>query len=195
MLFLLFINDLPDVIPQATSSGLYADDAKLCRAITSNEDCTCLQSALSNAKDWSFESNIAFNTSKCKIMTISHRRQPFIANYHLASADLKRVDREVDLGITLTGNLSWNTHISQVVNKANKMLGLLRRTCPLLNAPDLRRTLYLSSVKSQLQYASPLKSDHRPSLTIKPSWKEFKGAPQDGSFKLGKPHIKIVCEC
>ena len=55
MLFLLFINDLPDVIPQATSSGLYADDAKLYRAITSNEDCTCLQSALSNAKDCSFE--------------------------------------------------------------------------------------------------------------------------------------------
>ena len=46
MLFLLFINDLTDVIPQATSPGLYADDAKLCRAITSNEDCTCLQSCL-----------------------------------------------------------------------------------------------------------------------------------------------------
>jgi hypothetical protein len=38
MLFLLFINDLPDAIPQATSTGLYADDAKLYKAITSNED-------------------------------------------------------------------------------------------------------------------------------------------------------------
>ena len=154
MLFLLFINDLPDVIPQATSSSLCANDAKLYRAITSNEDCTCLQSALSNAKDCSFESNITFNTSKCKIMTISRRRRPFIANCRLNSADLKRVDSEVDHGITLTSNLSWNTHISQVVNKANKMLGLLRRTCPLLNALDVRRTLYLSLVKSQLCYAT-----------------------------------------
>ena len=87
-------------------------------------------------------------------MTISRRRRPFIANYHLGSADLKRVDSELDLGVTLTSNLSWNTHISQVVNKANKMLGLLRRTCPLLNAPDLRRTLYLSLVKSQLCFAT-----------------------------------------
>ena len=67
-------------------------------------------------------------------MTISRRRRPFIANYHLGSAYLKRVDSEVDLGITMTSNLSSNTHISQVVNKANKMLELLRRTCPLLNA-------------------------------------------------------------
>ena len=100
MLFLLFINDHPDVIPQAASTGLYADDAKLYRAITSNEDSACLQTALTCAEVWSADSNIAFNTSKCKIMTISRRRNPLIANYHLGSADLKRVDSEVDLGIT-----------------------------------------------------------------------------------------------
>ena len=34
------------------------------------------------------------------------------------------------------------------------MLGQLRRTCPLLNALDVRRTLYLTLVKSQLCYAT-----------------------------------------
>ncbi|CAB3999723.1 Hypothetical predicted protein [Paramuricea clavata] len=105
MLFLLFINDLPDAIPQATSTGLYAEDAKLYKAITSNEDSACLQTALSCAGVWSVDSNITFNTSKCKIMTISRRRRPLIANYHLSSADLKRVDSEVDLGITLTNKI------------------------------------------------------------------------------------------
>ena len=60
-----------------------------------------------------------------------------------------RVDSEVDLGVTVTSKLSWNQHIILTVSKANKMLGLLRRTCPLLTNRDARRTLYLSLVKSQ----------------------------------------------
>ena len=144
MLFLLFINDLPDVIRQAASTGLYADDAKPYRAITSNEDSVCLQTALTCAEVWSADSNITFNTCKCKIMTISRHRNPLIANYHLGSADLKQVDSEVDLGITLTSNLCWYAHISQIVSKANKTV------C------DVHCVLYLSLVRSQLCYATEI---------------------------------------
>jgi hypothetical protein len=103
---------------------------------------------------WSVDSNITFNTSKCKIITISRRRRPLIANYHLGSADLKRVDSEVDLVITLTSNLCWNTHISRIISIANVMLGLLRRTCPLLTVCNVRRTFYLSLVKSELCFVA-----------------------------------------
>ena len=148
MLFLLFINDLPDVIPQAASTGLYADDAKLYRAITSNEDSACLQTALTCAEVWSADSNITFNTSKCKIMTISRRLPSWFCRFKTCGP--------LDLGITLTSNLCWNAHISQIVSKANKTLGLLRRTCYILTVCDVRRALYLSLVKSQQCYATEI---------------------------------------
>ena len=89
-------------------------------------------------------------------MTIPRRRSQLVANYHLSSADLKRVNSEVDLGITLTSNLCWNAHTSQIGCKASKTLCLQRRTCYILKVCDVRRALYLSLVKSQLCYATEI---------------------------------------
>ena len=98
MLFLLFINDLPDAMPPETSTALYADDTKLYRTVTSFQDCSHLQEALSCADKWSKESNINFNSSKCKVLTISRRKTSFVSNYHLGPTQMTRVDCEVDLG-------------------------------------------------------------------------------------------------
>ena len=166
MLFLLFTNDLPDIIPPPTSTGLYADDTKLYNATKSSHDCDHLQQALSCADDWSKQSNIDFNVSKCKVLTISRRKSPIESKYHLDSTELMRVDSEVDLGVTVTSKLSWNQHIILTVSKANKMLGLLRRTCPLLTNRDARRTLYLSLVKSQMCYATEIWSPSQSTFKI-----------------------------
>ncbi len=122
MLFLLFINDLPDVIPPSTSTGLYADDTKLYKAITSRQDGDHLQEALSHDDIWSKQSNIDFNASKCKVLTISRRKSPIETKYYLGANELLRVDSETDLGVTVTRKLSWNQHINQIVSNANKML-------------------------------------------------------------------------
>ena len=71
MLFLLFINDLPDVIPKATSTGRYADDTKLFQPMRTPEDSKQLQHALSCTADWSNDCNLKFNLSKCKVLTVS----------------------------------------------------------------------------------------------------------------------------
>ena len=61
---------------------------------------------------------------------------------------------------TITSKLSWSTHIDNIISKANKMLGLLKRTFPLLQDISVRRTLYLSLVKSQLSYGCEIWSPH-----------------------------------
>ena len=159
MLLLLFINDLPDVIPESTSTGLYADDTKLYREFSTPEDCSQLQEVLSCANVWSKDNNMNFNPSKCKILTFSRRKTPFLFEYYLGSSELKRVNDEVDLGITVTSNFSWTTHINKIKVNANRLLGLLRRTCPLLTDRSIRRTLYLSLVKSQFKTIKQTKNN------------------------------------
>ena len=58
LLFVMFINDLPDNVSPGTVSSLYADDSKLYREIRSKEECQCLQEDLNQLEKWSNESRM-----------------------------------------------------------------------------------------------------------------------------------------
>ena len=74
--------------------------------------------------------------------------------YNLGTEKLTRVDNEKDLGVITSSTLSWELHINSVISKANKILGVLKRTCCQLTNMKTGRTLYLSLVKSQLSFAT-----------------------------------------
>ena len=103
---------------------------------------------------WSQRNNIRFNTSKCKVLTVTRKKTPIAFDYNLDGTGQTRVSEEKDLGVVITSTLSWDSHIHTITAKANKLLGLLKRTCPLLTGVSVRRSLYLSLVKSQLCYAT-----------------------------------------
>ena len=113
-----------------------------------------LQQDLTSLNTWSHESNLKFNASKCKVLTVTRRKTPVTHEYHLGDVILQRVQEEKDLGVTISSNLSWDLHVKRIVLKANRMLGLLKRTYPLITDIKVRRTLYLSLVKSQLSYVT-----------------------------------------
>ena len=137
-----------------TATALYADDTKLYNTITSTDDCKCLQQSLTNLNWWSVQNNIRFNSSKCKVFTITRKKTPVTYDYKLGTESLTRVDSDKDLGVITSSGLSWELQINCVISKANKMLGVLKRTCTQLTDMKARRTLYLTHVKSQLCYAT-----------------------------------------
>ena len=116
---------------------------------------------------WSQRNNIRFNTSKCKVLTGTRKKTLIAFDYTLAGTALTRVSEEKDLGVIITSTLSWDSHIHTITAKANKLLGLLKRTCPLLTGVSVRHSLYLSLVKSQLCYATQVWSPAYVTLNAK----------------------------
>ena len=93
-----------------------------------------------------------FNASKYTVLTVTRKKTPVAQEYYLDKVYLQRVQEEKYLGVTISCNLLWDSHVTCIVHKANRMLGLSKRTCPLITDFKVRRTLYLSLVKSQLSY-------------------------------------------
>ena len=95
------------------------------------------------------------NSCQVQVLTITRKKTPVTYDYKLGTESLTRVDSEKDLGVITSSGLSWELQINCVISKANKMLGVLKRTCTQLTDMKARRTLYLTHVhKSQLCYAT-----------------------------------------
>ena len=69
VLFLVFINDLPDNI--RSSIRLFTDDCVLYRNICSSSDCLILQDDLDRLAQWEADWQMKFNVAKCHSMRVS----------------------------------------------------------------------------------------------------------------------------
>ena len=151
VLFLLFINDLPDNI--RSSVRLFAVDCVLYRNIHSLQDCLTLQ--------WEAEWQMKFNVAKCHSMRVTrhqHHKQ-ILFDYSLHNQTLENVQSAKYLGITITDNMDWGQHVSEISSKATKTLGFLRRN--LAFAPrSTKEVAYKTLVRPKLEYAAPIWSPH-----------------------------------
>jgi len=151
LLFLLYINDLPS---QVTSQvRLFADDCLLYRTIKCTQDQVELQKDLEALDKWSVKWGMSFNPSKCYVMSISPKKNKLDHFYSLLGVILAKVPNSTYLGLTISDDLEWESHIQGITTKASRMLGFLRR--------NLRSMAYLSLVRSKLEYACSSWDPHR----------------------------------
>ena len=154
LFFVLFINDLSGVVCSGSTIALYADDSKMFRVINCDDDQALFQNDLDKLYQWSQCNQMDFNSKKCKIMRITRKLKPFTNTVHLSDTALEEVKEFKDLGILTENGLSWNSHIDMITAKANRILGLIKRTCKDLKDETTLKTLYCSLVRSNLEYCS-----------------------------------------
>ena len=157
LLFLIFINDLPTSL-ETSMVFLYADDAKCVLPISSKSDCIYLQNDLTRLLEWCTRWNLTLNEEKCSAMHFSRatRYPTTIFNYTLNGNQIPTKSLHKDLGLIVSANLSWRSHYQFITSRAYKMLGLLRRVFSSSVAESAKRSLYISIVRCQLLYCSPI---------------------------------------
>ena len=157
LLFSLYVNDLPSVI--STNCLLFADDLKLFHEIKSQNDVLTLQKDLDAVTRWAADWKLNLNAAKCKSFKITLKRNFIDSSYSINGTTLENVSTIRDLGVILDQNLNFSDHVSSVVAKANRALGLIFRTfqsasprCKLDKLAAI--AAYNANVRSILEYCS-----------------------------------------
>lgn len=160
-LFLIFINDLPDKVNNLVK--IFADDTKIYSIINDEEDCQAMQRDLDNLSEWSKSWQLGFNAKKCKSMHIGFNNTKHVYTMLDSTTgnrtEILQVEEEIDLGVTFQSDLKFNKHIVKCVNKANKMIGIIRRTFTSLDK-EMFLTLYKSMIRPYMEYATTVWSPH-----------------------------------
>ena len=156
LLFILFINDMPEVVDQNSLLVLFADDAKLSREIKEPEDKDIEQEDIDRLHEWSIENESCFHPDKCHVLRIGEREmdlRDLFDSYKLGEKTLKAVHEERDLGVVVDQDLTFEKHMLEKINKANQKIGLIRRSFMHLDK-EIFLMLYKSLIRPQLEYAN-----------------------------------------
>ena len=163
LLFLTYINDLPDSL-KSSDARLFADDSLLYLTVNGARENRQLKEDLSALEEWERIWQMSFNPSKCFVIRITSRkkkkRRVFQSTYKLHNQVLEVTNASRYLGVKVTEDLTWSSHISEVAGKANRTLGFLRRNFKEC-AREVKAVTYTTMVRPVLDYASTVWDPHQ----------------------------------
>ena len=151
LLFLIYINDLPDDI--SATVRLFADDCVLYSNIKSHQDATRLQDDLDKLSTWENKWQMQFNPQKCFVLRIAGSRSPIVNEYTLGGTVLQETPSHSYLGVEISQDLKWDTHIVNITSSANKINGFIRRNL-ISCTKETKSAAYSTLVRPILEYSS-----------------------------------------
>ena len=141
---------------------IFADDTSLfSKVLDVKKSLIELHADLEKIKQWAYQWKMQFNPDPNKQANEVIFSRKFIS-HNLSQPPIKYNERIITkcnhhkhLGIILDSNLNFNTHISQKIQKCNKLIGLIKRLS--LNLPrNALLTIYKSFIRPHLDYGDML---------------------------------------
>ena len=189
LLFLLYINDLPQNIQAQVR--LFADDTAVYLTVGSSDDRDTLQADLNTLQEWELAWDMEFNPSKCQVLHITRSKHPLNTQYSLHGQVLEATDTAKYLGVSIARDLNWNDNISSITAKANRTLGFVKRNVR-TNNEKVKELAYKTLVRPQVEYASPVWSPHTKHNINKIEMTQRRAARWS---KTNSPHMKVSLTC
>ena len=161
LLFLIYINDLPNCLTNTTPC-MFADDMQV---YVSAPDMSCLvdyiNPDLARINDWLNVNKLRSHKAKTKHIVIgsSYNLKNKAPNEQndiiMDNCQVSRVEKHKCLGVQIDEKLSFDSHIDGICKKASASIGALKRMKPFVPFDSLKAT-YSALVQPYFDYCSPL---------------------------------------
>ena len=136
------------------------------KPITSHNDAIGLQSDINMVTNWLSDCGLKLNPAKTKFMLISRKCFPPNLSVCIEGTPIIQVESLKYLGVTITSDLSWSTHINSTCTKARKQLGFLYQNFYQANRQSIAY-LYKATVLPLLDYCCCVWDPHQSTYTAK----------------------------
>jgi hypothetical protein len=159
LLFLLYINDLPECLSK-TTPRLYADDTQIFASSTVYADLIeKLNSDLNQISKWLAINKLQHHPTKTKVMIIGSaqnlkekvRDSPVMLN----GKTIPSTDSFECLGVIIDKRLLWDKHIEKICKKVGAGIAVMKRIKPFVPIETMR-LIYNALIQPYFDYCSPL---------------------------------------
>ena len=149
LLFLVYVNDITQNILSKTR--LFADDTSLAYTTSNIDDLqSIINHDLGEISKWSKQWLVTFNPDKTEVLYFGNCQPPLL---EFNNTVLSTTFDHKHLGVTLSDDCKWHTHINNICSSSSKILGILRKL-KFTNKRNTLNQIYIYFVRPILEYSS-----------------------------------------
>jgi Reverse transcriptase (RNA-dependent DNA polymerase)/Endonuclease-reverse transcriptase len=153
LLFLIFINDLPNILPKGINCVMFADDLKIFCEVSSESQHENIQKAIDAVYSWSKTWQLSLSVEKCSVL---HLGKNNLNKEYILNTKILKTDSSVrDLGIQISSDGKFSEHIRNIVINSHRRLSLIFKIFRSQN-PELLLKAYKVYVRPILEYCCPV---------------------------------------